>query len=381
MATIKPFIALRPSAEWFEAIQPKLGSLQSLLENSQGQLSHPKIKKNLRVLKALLKRGNYQSDQVPNMFVYEQETYQGSQFGIWVQSSLADLHNGDVLRHEETITENQEDLRLYRKMVGLEGSPVLLTYPRDGAINYLMERVASRPPAVNYKFDQVQHRLWEISDPSEIENFRQAFAKLPEVFVADGHHRLAAAAATDANKGQWITSLYVSSGQLRCSPFHRLILPATAITKKALLGALNKYYYINEIPGEVAFKPQREGRLGLYHNGSWYQLDLRHRPSSAELQADVSFLQEMILAPFFGITDARTDRRLLSIPESRWDELMETIAKNPDAVVFTLAAINADRLMYLASNNVVLPPKSTYMEPKIPFGLLMHQNKKGVADA
>jgi len=382
MARIKPFVALLPDSTWLDqmlvqgmqnpghlASDPLL-AVQSLLEPGQrsGQGLHAtKYRESMR---ALLLSNSYKIADGAAFYLYEQESVRGSQFGIWTLTSLDDLAQGRLLTHEETLPERSGDLKAYRAVVGLEGRPVLLTYERDQAINGLIEAVAGRKPLLDFSYQQFNHRLWSIFDAHTIAELQEAFRRLDRVYVADGHHRLSAAARVHEFRPQWISALYVTAGQLRSREFNRTVLPGLPLGSEVFFEHLHKYGFTTALPENRAFVPETEKRFGVCFQGRWHQYDLKPEFLKQNLP-DVSFLQEYILGPLFGIRDPRTDAQLRCWPASEWEQMLAFSKQHEDAVVFSCRALSAQQLMKVADQRLNLPPKSTYMEPKIPYGLLI----------
>jgi uncharacterized protein (DUF1015 family) len=394
MSTIRPFNAIRPNEGWYEDLlgitggqQDKISLLKKLLEpRGETEAESWKLKNHLFSLETLLQRGNYIIDESCSMYVYERESSSGSQFGIWVLTSLQDLEDGKILKHEQTLSGHEERLRMYRREVGLEGSPVLLTYHRQPEISWLIENSANCTPEIDFFYEGSQHRLWSVKDEASIVAFQVAFAKLENVYVADGHHRLASAACLHRIDPQWITTLYVPAGQLNCSAFHRMVLPGNQFSDIAFLKTVSQYFHITTIAPNHPFVPSTSHCLGLRYKDQWYQLDLKEELSQLKDEPDVRILQDKILEPIFGIRDPRTDPQLISWPASKWNEMLEH-GTTLEAILFILHPLSVSELLQQAEKYAVLPPKSTYIEPKVPYGLLLHNDKitdkkmKGILNA
>lgn len=393
MSTIRPFHAIRPNEGWYEDLlgitggrQDKISLLKKLLEpRGETAAESWKLKKHLLSLERLMQRGNYFVEECCSMYVYERQSASGSQFGIWVLTSLQDLEDGKILKHEETLSGHEERLRMYRKEVGLEASPVLLTYRRQPDISLLIENSAKCTPEIDFFYEGSQHRLWGVRDKASIIAFQTAFSNLEKVYVADGHHRLASAAGLHQIDPQWITTLYVSAGQLSCSAFHRMVIPDNQFSEADFLKTVNQYFVVTITEGNHPFLPFISHSLGMRYKDQWYQLDLKEELLPLTEEPDVRILQDKILEPIFGIKDPRTDPQLISWPASQWDEMLAY--RDSEVILFTLYPMSVSELIQQAEKHMVLPPKSTYLEPKVPYGLLLHNNKitnqikKGILNA
>lgn len=375
MPVIKSFMAYVPDMDWLSGFKhDPMSVIQKLLEpgKDSGTLRPERY---LDSMDTLRYTKFYLDSDSPAIYLYEQESASGSQFGIWALTSLEDMVSGKIITHENTLPEHCERIKSYRAAVGLEGKPVLLSYERDEAICKFAERVAARNPDFRFSHAEVNHRLWAITDVIELDVLRKAFGKIKRVYVADGHHRLAAAAAQHLHSPQWISTLYVTVGQLRCREFHRMVLPGKAISEIKFLNYLQGYGTTSEISGNRPYRPGRTGQFGVFLKGKWYRFDLDPMMYKQEHRLDVCFLQDEILESFFGICDPGTDKRLVCWPASGWENMLECVLRNPEAVVFTLYAISPSSLMEIAELKISLPPKSTYTEPKIPYGLLIYDHK------
>ncbi|WP_316834330.1 DUF1015 domain-containing protein [Pedobacter nutrimenti] len=371
---IKAFNAMHPDPAWYNSIMSGTTERQHFrqtLEPVQNDsVSFDACKVNLNTLKNL---GKYKQEEVSGIYIYEKETAYGSQFGVWVLTSLEDMISGNIVTHERTLEEREDRLKAYRKGLGLEGSPILLTYRKDSTMTQLIEKVAAFPPIVTLIQDRCNHKVWKIRSQETILEFTSAFQNIKQAYVADGHHRLAVAAAEHHVSPQWISTLYVSSGQISCREFHRMVCPESPLDTNLLLEKLSKQFYISEVPNNVAYKPSRSHRFGMQHKCTWYQLDLK--PEYINELLDVQILQEMVLSPLFGIHDPTTDQRLRNFPANKWEDLLNVQQEEPESITFTLFPMSAEALIQQADKQHDLPPKSTYIEPKVPFGLLLYQNE------
>lgn len=359
MASIKPFTAIRPNSKL--VAEPAYGKTQDQQQD---------------VVARLLQDDNYSIAAHPAIYVYETDNAQGRQTGIWALTDLTDYHRGNIVAHEKILPEGEKEIRAYRERVGLEGAPVLLTYADNRVIDMLIRKVTSSyTPEIFYDAGKA-HKLWQVTLPDLIRQFEAAFKLLQMVYVADGHHRLAAAATMHHKSQQWISTLYVAVSQLRICGFHRVVIPGTEISTDNVLSVVQQYFHISAIPNNVAYKPDRTHRLGLFLRGAWYQLDLKTSVIQLHDETDVRILQEYILEPGFGIKEPETDARLrVFAAEEGWRDLLDTITANRNAVAFTLFPMTAEKLIEQADLHVALPPKSTWVEPKVLYGLLMYSNR------
>lgn len=389
MATIKPFRALRPDPFYadqlvfpgneqvfFIGIGEKTLSLKPLKdqletparrkpETAEGQLSaYAEIKENIQKLKQLER---IRQDEEPGIYVYEIVHRDYRQCGIWALTSISDYRNGNIKIHEHTLADSERRICNYRKNTGLEGSPVLLTYQPQITINRIIAETIASQKKSTVGNKKSLHRLWKIENPDNLKELISAFAKIGQVYLADGHHRLAATAHLADEKGgdALISSLYIASDQLRIADYHRIVIPELPINRSYLLECLSK---ICEIKPNCS--RHSKGSIAVCVEGQWYELAFKNNAA-----LDVVNLQEQILAPLFGIHDPRTDPRLKCVGgEAAMEEIAGILKAVPSAIAFTLCPMTVNDLMAAAVAGQILPPKSTWIDPKVPYGLLMYQH-------
>lgn len=385
MSEIKPFRALVPNPEWFENLlnpqAPAVGlealtGLKMLLEpGDDSLLDNLDLCRYHLHLNDLQQERKYTLTDRPGIYIYERESDFGSQTGIWTLTNLRDLTTGKIIIHEHTLTTHETRIKNYRQHVGIEGSPVLLTYPRESSLSNLIEKKVLHSPDLNIFHKDSRHKIWAVYDTETIDQFQKIFADIPSVYVADGHHRLAAAASMQNLAPQWITTLYVTTGQLRCREFHKIVIPERPVSKELLCNSIAEFFDIERTDGNMPVKPNCKGTFGLRHDGLWYKLILKEQYDQGRMIPDVSFLQAEVLERMFGISDPKVDLRLSSWHPEQWDEMISSSDAEPHSVLFTLHPMTASELIQQAEMKAALPPKSTYIEPKVPFGLLLFSHK------
>jgi uncharacterized protein (DUF1015 family) len=394
MATIKPFRALRPDPflahqlvfpgneqVFFFGIGEKELPLKPLKdqletparkrpETEEGQqLAYEEIKRNIETLKKLAR---IRLEEEPGIYIYEIVHRDYRQTGIWALTSIKDYTEGKIKIHEQTLADSERRICNYRKHTGLEGSPVLLTYPPDRAINRIIAETCAGQQRSTVGSNKSQHRIWKIHNTETLKDLITAFARIEQVYLADGHHRLAATErlANENGADAFVSSLYIASDQLRIIDYHRVFIPEDQPDKEAILTKLKELCEIVPATANQPVRPARQQFMGLWLGGQWYELILKDTGS-----LDVVFLQEQILKPVFGVTNSRTDSRLKCIGgETAMEEIEGILKAMPYAVSFTLCPMTDGQLMATAKAGQILPPKSTWIDPKVPYGLLMYQH-------
>ncbi|WP_421944005.1 DUF1015 family protein [Pedobacter sp.] len=376
MATIAALNALKPQVEWFDSLMtkssPKLSALKYILEGrGENGIGTGDIKLVESELVKLVMDNKYLKEPSETMYVYEQQSALGKQYGLWTMTSAEDFLKGKILGHEQTRLDREIRISDYRASVGLEGSPVLLTYQQNTLIDaFLLKIINSRQP-ICYREDLKSHKFWQISNQQELDEIIDLFSKINNVYIGDGHHRLTSASKMQAESPQWVMSLYVSTSQLNISTFTRLVLPDREFNVDILIGCLGRIFYISPVPSNIPYVPDRQHRFGLLIDGTWFQLDLKPECYELSKMPDVSFLQKAVLDPLLGIKDPKTDHRLHSLPLNKLEQTIIDANQHKNAVLFTVYPISVHKLIEQAEMEICLPPKSSFIEPKVPYGLLL----------
>ena len=397
MAKIYPFSALRPDTYYADQLvfaaadrvvvmgggktEEKLPPLKTTLEtvarvrpeSTGGQLAAYELI-NERT-DELLSSGHLIKEHEDSLYVYEGEQRGKFQTGIWALTSLYD----DIKIHELTLADSVRRLKNYREYTGLEGSPVLLTYKPSEAINRLIHeaKAGNRQQIICGDGSNI-HRLWKITDPEMLAAFALAFDAIGAVYMADGHHRLGSARKLlmeQKAKGEpvfeTISALYIAADQLCIREYDRIFLPEKPFKTEWLLKELTKNFYLMESTSNRRVRPAERHRMGMLIGGTWYHL----KPRFPGHQADAAILQEQVLKPLLGVGDPETDVRLKCVGgATAMEEIIETAMLHPTAIAFTLCPLTVEQLMHTADAGAVLPPKATWTDPKIPYGLMMYKH-------
>lgn len=382
MIGISPFRAVRPHPFYAEqflftgidmsgehlvgAVVPALklllesGSRKSDLDAGALDSVYSEIKE---VFQDLLANKLLLQDVEPCMYIYEVWRDGKTSTGVWTLMALDSYREGSVLAHELTLAEKELRHREYRLAVGLEGQPVLLAYPPDGAIGHLIAAVKATGSPDKLSYKGASHLLWRVQDTETLHLLTLLFSEVEHAFIADGHHRIAAAASTN---DRYISSLLMAADQFEVGPFYRMVLPRLALPLEELLFYLEKDFVVELSADNLPYAPGTPGWIGMLAGGRWYHLFAKRQGPG------VILLQHYILAPVFGIIDPMTDGRLhYAGGPGGLDKLVDFCEANVDAVGFTVYPLTIDQVMEAATRGDRLPPKSTWMTPKAPYGLVM----------
>ena len=404
MALIQPFRAIRPNPLYATGLIQTSPQVQSVAGDSHDGDGLPVLKIALEIgarhrpetpegqarayedirhtLDELLKQGLLQLSDRPAMYVYEvtHKTYR--QTAIWALTGLEDYTNGTIKTHELTFADSVRRIRNYRKNTRLEGSPILMTYAPSVTINRIIaETMAGDRNKTSIANGDAAHVLWRIEDEAVLQELTAAFARVKTIYLADGHHRIESAyrlANEQRENGEVvfydISALYMATDQLRIQEFDRVVFPDTAIGKEDLLKKIGERFEITRAESPV--QPRDFNLIGMCAYGGWFELVPRNIPDgNFASRLDASILQEQLLAPVFGISDPVNDKRLKCIGGAgALSEIRALLNDRPDAIAFTLCPLSVDQLIHVADAGEILPPKSTWIDPKVPYGLLLYRH-------
>ena len=338
-------------------------------------------------LQGLIVKGVLRREETPAFYLYRQRVEKRSQTGIVAGVSIAEYEAGRIRRHELTRDDKEKERTRHIDTVGAQTGPVFLTYRGREAINRLAVRVAAGPPEYDFTAgDGVVHTVWVISDPAEILGVVEGFAPVESLYIADGHHRAAAAATVarirkDRNPGDrgdegyhLLMAVLFPQEQLQIMDYNRAIRDLNGLKAEAFLERVGQKFLIS---GDYTGKsPARRHEFGMYLDGTWRHLTARKeilRDDDPVAGLDVSLLQENLLSPVLGIRDQRTDPRISFIGGIRGMVELENLVDRGDcAVAFSLYPPTVGEMMAVADAGMVMPPKSTWFEPKLLSGLFVH---------
>lgn len=319
-------------------------------------------------------------DEVPCLYVYEQSSEEGARScGVIAGVGVHDYQEGRIKVHEHTLTAREQLFAEYLLHTGVNAEPVLLASPEDTPWEHLLSPVtATRPDNDFSTTDGLRHRLWVVSDPKVQEEFQQAFARIPSLYIADGHHRMASSArlvtgrqATEASPKGWCLAFIVPQKDLHIHNFDRVVKDLGDMDEDAFLRALSTIGRI-----EAVEKPHTApGTMALCTGSGWHLL---HLPPAGEglsptERLDCARLSALVLAPLLGIKDLRSDGRVAFVPGTHGTQELERMVNSGEAAVaFHLHPVDFTELRAVADSGGIMPPKSTWIEPKLRSGLVVY---------
>ena len=322
-------------------------------------------------------------DDQPSYYIYELTMSGRTQTGLVCVSAVADYENNIIRKHEFTRPEKEQDRINHIRITGAQTGNVFLAYKANAQISHLINEWKTSHPA-EYDFiadDGIGHRIWIVADPQSIRQITTIFEKeIPFTYIADGHHRAASAAKVKKALGQhatpesgfFLTTLFPSD-DLKIMDYNRVVKDLNNLDTAGFLQKLNKDFLVEKQSG--AYSPDRLHNFGMYVDGQWYKLVAKEQtyPNDPIGILDVSILQENILTPILDIRDPRTDNRIDFVGGIRGlGELEKRVDSKQMKVAFSLYPVSMDQLFDIADSGEIMPPKSTWFEPKLRDGLLTH---------
>lgn len=405
MATIVPFKALRPQAQYAkqvasrpydvlnskEAKEEARGNPYSFLHITKAEIDLPEnvdihaaqvYEKAKETLNAYIQREVLFREAKPCYYIYQLVMNGKSQTGLVCTSSVDDYENGIIKKHEFTRPEKEQDRINHIATTGAQTGNVFLAYKNVQELDELIEKWKKEKSPV-YDFvadDNISHTVWIITDDKTIQKVTDLFAeKVDATYIADGHHRAASAAkvrltaAGDAEgAGYFLTTLFPAS-QLYIMDYNRVVKDLNGLSKEDFLKQIKESFDIEK--KEKAFAPQQLHDAGMYLNGQWYKLTAKPGTYTEDPIGvlDVTIVQNNLLDKILGITDPRTDKRIDFVGGIRGlEELEKRVDSGEMKVAFSLYPVSIQQLFDIADSGNVMPPKSTWFEPKLRDGLLTH---------
>jgi uncharacterized protein (DUF1015 family) len=320
-------------------------------------------------------------DAAPAYYVYRLTREGHAQTGLAAVASVADYRTNRIRKHELTTPVKEDDRVRQIEAVNAETGPVMMAYPEAPAIDAVLAGAAKGPAEVDVTWpDGVRHQMWRITDDATIVTLTRAVDALPALYIADGHHRSAAASRVAEARGnepesvRYFLSVLFPAHEMTILGYHRVLQDLNGRSPEALLDALRKDFIVEPSPTPVA--PQAAGVFGMVLGGRWYRLTIRPEliPSNDPIgRLPITLLTRHVIEPLFGITDQRKDKRIDFVGGGRGLlELERRVASGDKAVAFALYPTQMSDLIAVADAGAIMPPKSTWFEPKLADGLVSH---------
>lgn len=334
-----------------------------------------------------IRRGILVRDSKPGFYLYCQKMGGHQQCGLVAGVHVKDFESGVVKAHESTLEEKLADRTRHIEVVEAQTGPIFLTYRHRESIDAFAAGIREKPPVYDFRTeDAVVHTVWQINDPAEIDFLEKEFEQVENIYIADGHHRAASAvsvarrwaakgAREDGNSPRdFVFSVLFPDNSLNINPYNRVVKDLNGHDGLGFLKLLEKIFKVVESPQGKS--PRKDHEIGMYLKGKWYLLEVPPALLSgrdALRSLDASLLQECVLNPILGIADPRTDRRVEFVGGSRGTAELERLVDSGEfAAAFALYPTSIAQIMEVADEGKIMPPKSTWFEPKLRDGIFVH---------
>lgn len=413
MATIKPFKGIRPPQDLVEQVASRpydvLNSAEAREEAAGNEKSlyhiikpeidfsvdtdehaecvYQKAAENFRMFQD---KGWLVQDEQENYYVYAQTMNGKTQYGLVVGAYVPDYMDGTIKKHELTRRDKEEDRMKHVRVNDANIEPVFFAYPDNAVLDGIVARYTAQKPVYDFiaPGDGFGHSFWIIDKPEDIEAITQEFAQMPALYIADGHHRSAAAALVGAEKARmnpdhkgdeeynYFMAVCFPANQLTIIDYNRVVKDLNGLTPEAFLQSVSKYFIVEE-KGQEIYKPQALHNFSLYLEGTWYSLTAKpgtYDDADPIGVLDVTISSNLILDEILGIKDLRSDKRIDFVGGIRGlGELKKRVDSGEMKVALALYPVSMKQLMDIADTGNIMPPKTTWFEPKLRSGLVIHK--------
>ena len=413
MAVIKPFKGVRPPKSMVEEVASRpydvlnseeareeaKGNEKSLYHIIKPEIDFPVgtdehdsavYEKAVENFKMFQEKGWLVQDDKENYYVYAQTMNGKTQYGLVVGAYVPDYMNGVIKKHELTRRDKEEDRMKHVRVNNANIEPVFFAYPDNAELDAIVAKYTSRKPEYDFiaPGDGFGHTLWIIDEKDDIDRITALFADMPALYIADGHHRSAAAALVGAEKAaqnpnhkgdeeyNYFMAVCFPASQLTIIDYNRVVKDLNGLTPEQFLKALEKNFIVEE-KGENVYKPSSLHNFSLYLAGKWYSLTAKPRTYDDNDPIgvlDVTISSNLILDEILGIKDLRSDKRIDFVGGIRGlEELKRRVDSGEMAMALALYPVSMKQLMDIADTGNIMPPKTTWFEPKLRSGLIIHK--------
>lgn len=409
MADIIPFKALRPRTDLVEKIaalpydvysreearKKVTGDKLSFLRIDRPETQFPAdydmyapevYEKAREMLQEMIERGEFVTEDKPAYYVYELVMNGRSQTGIGACASVDDYENQVIKKHENTRAEKEADRIRHVDVCNAQTGPIFLTYRRREDIQAQVDKAMEKKPLYDFTAeDGIIHRLWVIDDEPSVQAIREGFAKVDKVYIADGHHRCASAVRVSTRRREenpgytgkeafnYFLSVIFPDDQLYIMDYNRVVKSLNGYTEEEFLQKTEEIFQTQKI-GAEPYHPAQKGEMGMYLNHTWYKLSIRPEMLSGDpvKDLDVAVLQNYLLQPVLGILDPKSDGRIDFVGGIRGIKELEKRVQTDSKVAFSMYPTDIHELFAVSDAGKLMPPKSTWFEPKLRSGILIH---------
>lgn len=410
MSDIRPFCAVRPN----ETFASKIAALpydvytrkEAKKEVEKNPLSFLKIdrpetmfpdemdmyapkvyQKARKVLEEMIEKGEFIQDETPCYYLYELTRNGHRQTGIVACASIDDYFNGTIKKHENTREEKEQDRIRHVDTLDTQTGPIFLAYRLDAVLKEIIEETKRKTPVYDFiSEDKITHRVWVIDESEMMERIQQCFVKINKIYIADGHHRAASAIKVGCKRRKehpgytgeeefnyFLCTLFAEE-ELEILDYNRVVKDLKGLSEIEFLEKIKESFEVEEAE-ESPYAPKQKKEFGMYLGKKWYKLQIKKEQVSDDVveSLDVSILQNKLLKPILGIKEPGKDNRIIFVGGIRGLKELEHCVENGFQVAFSMYPTSMQELFSVADAGRLMPPKSTWFEPKLRSGLFLHK--------
>ena len=410
MSDIRPFCAVRPN----ETFASKIAALpydvytrkEAKKEVEKNPLSFLKIdrpetmfpdemdmyapkvyQKARKVLEEMIEKGEFIQDETPCYYLYELTRNGHRQTGIVSCASIDDYFNGTIKKHENTREEKEQDRIRHVDTLDTQTGPIFLAYRLDAVLKEIIEETKRKTPVYDFiSEDKITHRVWVIDESEMMERIQQCFVKINKIYIADGHHRAASAIKVGCKRRKehpgytgeeefnyFLCTLFAEE-ELEILDYNRVVKDLNGLSEIEFLEKIKESFEVEEAE-ESPYAPKQKKEFGMYLGKKWYKLQIKKEQISDDVveSLDVSILQNKLLKPILGIKEPGKDKRIIFVGGIRGLKELEHCVENGFQVAFSMYPTSMQELFSVADAGRLMPPKSTWFEPKLRSGLFLHK--------
>lgn len=340
-----------------------------------------------QMLREKIQEGKFVQDPTPCFYLYELTMDGHSQTGVVGCASIDDYRNNVIKKHENTRADKEEDRIRHVDTCSMQTGPIFLAYRAKGDLKEKIGELKKQAPVYDFvSEDGIGHRVWVIDNNSDVSMIEEAFGKIPAIYIADGHHRCASAVKvglkrreqypdyTGEEEFNYFLSVIFPDEELRILDYNRVVKDLNGLDATAFLTRIGEYFTV-EKKGQAPYRPTKKGMFGMYLEDEWYSLVAKEKIKSEDAVEglDVSLLQNYLLDPILGIKDPKTDKRIDFVGGIRGLGELERRVHTDMKVAFAMYPTSIAELFAVADAGRLMPPKSTWFEPKLRSGLFLHE--------
>ena len=405
MADIRPFCAVRPSVELADKIAAlpydvynreeavkivkenplsflKIDRAETNFDDSVSTYADEVYAKAKELIETMIAEGQFVEDTDRCYYIYRLTMNGRAQSGIVACSSIDDYCNNVIMKHENTREEKEVDRIRHIDTTSCQTGPIFLAFRDVATINAIMKEEQAKAPLYCFTADDgIEHCVWKISDEQNNANLQAAFSMMDKIYIADGHHRCASAVKVGLQRrkegvvqeSDYFLSVLFPESELKIMDYNRVLKDINGKTVKEILSEVEVYFEVEE--ADEAVSPAKKGEFGMLLDDKWYKLTIKEEYMSDDAVEglDVSLLQDYVLDPIFGIKNPKTDNRIDFVGGIRGLGELERRNKLDCSAAFSMYPTSIGELFAVADEGKLMPPKSTWFEPKLRSGLFIHK--------